>query len=381
MNAGTAGDSFSEVKFPELIGRSPPMVELKRILAQVAPTDATVLILGETGTGKELIARAIHRASNRSDGHFRSLNCSEFNASVLESELFGYEKGAFTGADQPRQGLFEASNGGTVFLDEVGTAPRETQVKLLRVLQERVIRRVGATNDTSIDVRIISATNENLFDAIENGRFRSDLYYRLKVVDIVTTPLRDRGEDVVLLAEHFLAKWVNEYRKPFSGFSAVSLQYIRQYSWPGNARELCNIIEKAVILSPSVPDAALIELAPNDFLDSPPEMRSMRAGAGTISDLVFANLVHGHIPLLGFERGANELGPIAREVIHAVSRGFEEFLQTGQGRRKLQNFSDSHLIQLLGLAGRKSGNEALFKKSLRSTLLEIVARERGETSR
>jgi len=367
-------------KLPELIGESNAMMDLKKAICQVAPTDATVLILGETGTGKELIAKAIHRKSNRCSGRFNAVNCSAPNPSVLESELFGHEKGAFTGAQQPKQGLFEASNGGTVFLDEIGTATHDTQAKLLRVLQERVIRRVGGIDDIPIDVRIVAATNEDLKELSNAGKFRADLYYRLNVVDLVTTPLRDRGDDSVLLAEHFLAQAATKYAKQFSRLSKQSLDRIRQNPWSGNARELQNVIEKAVILAATAPDDGVMDL-PESATFYQWQQIEKGIGAPAVADLVFADLVSGRMPLLGFERNAETLGPVAEALIDALVRGLEQFLDTADGQKKLQNFSQSHIITLIGLPPRRSGNQAAWKESLRRKVIDVLTSRRRELTR
>lgn len=360
----------------EIVGESAAIVELKKTLAKVAPTDATVLIVGETGTGKELIAKAIHSKSKRSKNHFTALNCSALTPSVLESELFGHEKGAFTGADRLKHGLFEVADKGTIFLDEIGTATADTQAKLLRVLQEKVVRRVGAAEDTQVDVRIIAATNENLEEAVRKGTFRDDLYYRLKVYPIATTPIRERGEDVILLAEHFLAMFAQKYTVPLSAFSSFALERIRRYSWPGNARELSNVVERSVIDSSG--------LQAGGFLDVP----ILDSGTGdpaptrttTISDQVFEDLMNGRIPLLGFERSADMLGAVAQDLVNGVARGFDHFLQTDDGAKALHNFTEAHLLERLGLPRRKSGSEAFLKQALRRQLLEILRRKRKESS-
>jgi two-component system response regulator PilR (NtrC family) len=218
----------------------------------VAPTASTVLIYGESGTGKELVARAIHACSPRGGDPFVSINCGAFPETLLESELFGYVKGAFTGASQNKHGLFEVANGGTIFLDEISEMSVSMQVKLLRVLQERSIRPVGGAQESSIDVRVIAATNKDLRQMVAAGTFREDLYYRVSVIPIQVPPLRERREDVEMLAVHFLKKYAAAAQKSIQRIDAPSLAVLRQYAWPGNVRELENTIERAVALETGV---------------------------------------------------------------------------------------------------------------------------------
>lgn len=237
--------------FEEIVGRS---AAIKRVLAEVetvAPTDATVLILGETGTGKELIARAVHRMSARKDHPFVTLNCAAIPTGLLESELFGYEKGAFTGAAAQRKGRMEAAAGGTLFLDEVGELAPALQAKLLRVLQEHEFERVGGTKPIKVDIRVIAATNRDLEEAIKDGSFRRDLYYRLNVVSVELPPLRERRDDIPVLAAWFADKYSRAASRRISGFSKEAHSCLLNYPWPGNVRELENAIERAVVLGSS----------------------------------------------------------------------------------------------------------------------------------
>ncbi len=237
--------------FEEIVGESPALLALLRRVDQVAPTDSSVLIYGETGTGKELIARAIHDRSNRKNRPLVKVNCSAISAGLVESELFGHVKGAFTGAFERRIGRFELADGGTIFLDEVGELPLDTQVKLLRVLQEREFEPVGSNRSVRVDVRIICATNRNLQDCISEGTFRSDLYYRLNVFPLEVPPLRERRADIPQLAMFFISRGSRNLGKKMDGISAAAAERLRNYSWPGNVRELQNVIERALILSPS----------------------------------------------------------------------------------------------------------------------------------
>ena len=235
--------------FKDILGNSPQINKMIDILKQVSPTDATVLLLGESGVGKEVFATAIHENSERAKSAFIKVHCGALPETLLESELFGHEKGAFTGATTKRQGRFERADGGTIFLDEIGDISPHVQIKLLRVLQEREFERVGGEETISVDIRIITATNKNLEEAVKNGTFREDLYYRLNVVEITIPPLRERPEDIPELATKFLNDIAKKYNKNISGFDTEVLKIFLKYQWPGNIRELQNAIETAVVLS------------------------------------------------------------------------------------------------------------------------------------
>jgi transcriptional regulator with GAF, ATPase, and Fis domain len=234
--------------FEEIVGESPALQTVLTRVAKVAPMDSTVLITGETGTGKELIARAIHKRSQRAARAFVSVNCAAIPPSLIASELFGHEKGAFTGATQRRLGRFELAEAGTIFIDEVGELPPETQIALLRVLQEREFERLGGAKVVQANVRVIAATNRDLQAAIEAGTFRSDLYYRLNVIPVDMPPLRDRREDIPLLVEYFIDRYANKTGKRFQGINRTTLDRLKAYAWPGNIRELQNVIERSVIV-------------------------------------------------------------------------------------------------------------------------------------
>ena len=232
-----------------IIGRSPAMITLLETVAHVAPSEATVMITGESGTGKELIAGVIHFNSPRKDGPFIKINCAAITETLLESELFGHEKGAFTGAERRKEGRFYQAHGGTLFLDEVSEMPLTMQVKLLRVLQERELTRVGGEKVITVDVRVIAATNKNLSELKAQGVLREDLYYRLNVVNLDIPPLRERIEDIPLLARHFLEMFAKKNRKEIKGFTPVAMDRLIRYDWPGNVRELMNAVERAVVLA------------------------------------------------------------------------------------------------------------------------------------
>src|SRR5467141_4160307 len=235
--------------FEEIVGTSSALQGVLSRLIKVAPTDSSVLVSGESGTGKELVARAIHKRSRRWQRAFVSVNCAALAPSLISSELFGHEKGAFTGATQRRLGRFELADGGTIFLDELGELPADTQVALLRVLQEREFERVGGTTSVQVNVRVIAATNRDLEAATASGTFRPDLFYRLNVFPIEVPPLRERKDDVLMLLEYFVQRYAKKVGKNFGKINKRTLELFRSYDWPGNIRELQNVVERSVILS------------------------------------------------------------------------------------------------------------------------------------
>jgi transcriptional regulator with GAF, ATPase, and Fis domain len=258
---------LTDKRFGDIIGASPFMMEVFKKLQKVANTDISVLITGETGTGKELIARELHRRSSRINGPFISINCGAIPENLIEAELFGHVKGAFTGAIASRPGKFQAANGGTLFLDEIGELPLNLQVKLVRALQERIVYRVGDSRPEKVDIRVIAATNRILEDEIKKGAFREDLYYRLNVVNIFLPPLRERGDDVLIIAKALLSKYADEMNSKVVGYAPATLSAVRKYAWPGNIRQLENRIKKALVMC----DKPLLQ--PED-LDLGPEMQA-----------------------------------------------------------------------------------------------------------
>ena len=234
-----------------IIGSSPPMIRVKKTIVKGSEVDSAVLITGETGTGKELTARAIHESRPGQNGVFVKVDCGTLSASLIESELFGYEKGAFTDARSDKKGLVEVANGGTLFLDEIGNLPIELQPKLLRLIEESTFRRVGGLKDIQVKIRIIAATNVDIEEQIDRGTFREDLYYRLNIIPILLPPLRDRGEDILLLADFFLHDLQKELKKNFNGFTPEACTKMLQHDWQGNIRELRNLIEREVIFTPT----------------------------------------------------------------------------------------------------------------------------------
>ncbi|HEX6210494.1 MAG TPA: sigma-54 dependent transcriptional regulator [Methylomirabilota bacterium] len=256
--------------FAGIIGRSPAMLAVFDLVETVARTTSTVLITGESGTGKELVARALHQHSLRRDRPFVALNCGALPETLLESELFGHMKGAFTGAESAKKGLVEVAEGGTIFLDEIGEMTPMMQVKLLRVLQERRFRRVGGVEEIEADIRVVAATNQDLPKLVADGRFREDLYYRINVIPVHLPPLRERREDIPLIADHFLAKYRTQMGKAVTGLSGEALRLLEAYRWPGNIRELENVIERAVAL----------EQSPTVLAESLPPALRVNGGAG-----------------------------------------------------------------------------------------------------
>ncbi len=273
QNAALKRDAAGRNSLDNIIGESAVMTKLKETIRTVASTNSTIIIHGESGTGKELVARAVHTCSQRASEPFVSINCGAFPETLLESELFGYVKGAFTGAAQNKRGLFEMADTGTIFLDEISEMALSMQVKLLRVLQERCVRPVGGTHESPIDVRVIAATNKDLDKLVADGQFREDLYYRLSVIPIEVPPLRERAEDVILLANHFLKKFSAQLGKRIREIDADSMERLKGYDWPGNVRVLENTIERSVAMENS--DVLHVEL-PSDR----PKSRAAAAAAG-----------------------------------------------------------------------------------------------------
>ena len=263
-------------RFEGIIAKSPKMLKIFELIKTIAPTTATVLIIGETGTGKEVIARAIHHQSPRRNKPFIATSCAALPESLLENELFGHEKGSFTGAVERKKGKFEAGDKGTFFLDEIGEINANTQVHLLRAIEEKKITRVGGNEEVEVDVRVISATNRNLRTMVKQGKFREDLYYRLNVVTIDLPLLKDRREDILPLAEHFLKKYTEENNKSIKKFSPEVVKFMLNYSWPGNVRELENMIERGVILSKKN-SITLDELPPDIIHPTPVEGKTIEA--------------------------------------------------------------------------------------------------------
>ena len=313
--------------FEDIVGSSDALHKVLRQVRKVAPSDATILILGETGTGKELIARAIHKRSNRADRAFIGVNCAAIPPSLIASELFGHEKGAFTGATQRRLGRFESANGGTIFLDEVGDLPAEVQIALLRVLQEREIERVGSNKPIAIDVRVLAATHRDLNALVAEGRFRQDLLYRLNVVPIEMPSLRERAADIPLLVEYFIDRFGKKAGKKFRTIDKGTLKLFQAYSWPGNVRELQNVIERAVILS----DGDTFSVDETWLKHEPPQVASPTVAlSGALvrqeREMIEAALAESHGRISGPIGAAAKLGLPTRTLDSKIKRlGINKF--------------------------------------------------------
>ncbi|HXB71888.1 MAG TPA: sigma-54-dependent Fis family transcriptional regulator [Candidatus Acidoferrales bacterium] len=302
--------------FEEIVGSSKPMRQVVKHVEKVAPSDSTVLILGETGTGKELIARALHRRSRRATRAFVRVNCAAIPQSLIASELFGHEKGAFTGALQRRLGRFEAADGGTLFLDEIGELPMETQIALLRVLQEREFERVGSNHPVKVDVRVIAATNRDLLADVAAGTFRQDLFYRLNVFPIAVPPLRDRPEDIPLLVEYFVGRYTNAAGKNIRRVAKDTLEVLKAYQWPGNIRELQNVVERAVILSEGDTFEVDESWLKRESTDTPQPREGLSALEAREVEMIEAALTESHGRISGPSGAAAKLG-IPRQTLES----------------------------------------------------------------
>ncbi len=328
-----ATPSETKTHLQDIVGKSAVMLEVYKLVARVAATTATVLVEGESGTGKELVARAIHTHSPRAGAPFVPVNCTALTESLLESELFGHARGAFTGAVATKRGLFEASNGGTMFLDEIGDMGPKMQAQLLRTLQDGEVRPVGGSDSIRVDVRLVCATNKDLDEEVKAGRFREDLYFRINVVTIQLPPLRDRGEDVPILVAHFLAKLARRERRETAALSPEALKLLTTYSWPGNVRELENAIERAVAVAKGgvvLPSDLPPEISGGGgpFTPQPQLTAAARNEAGLLADRpTLAELERRYIQLVLAECGGNKkkaaekLGIDRRTLYRALERG------------------------------------------------------------
>ncbi|MFM7151192.1 MAG: sigma-54 interaction domain-containing protein [Gemmataceae bacterium] len=312
-------DVTLDSELPGIVGKGPAMREVYRLTRLVARTPATVLLVGETGTGKEMVARAIHRLSNRADGPYVRVNCGALAESLLESELFGHVKGAFTGAIDNKTGRFEAAHGGTIFLDEISSMSAKLQVKLLRVLQEKEFERVGESRTIRVDTRVVAATNQPLPDEIEAGRFRDDLFYRLNVWPIFLPPLRDRREDIEPLANHFLRRLGEEHRLEPPQLTSEMAEILRGYDWPGNVRELENFMERAVVHAGGL--ASRTPLTP-DLLAPPGQIekrwKTSKPRTGELSSLIQQVVRAGIQSLPETTLHDRVVGAVERELIEQV---------------------------------------------------------------
>jgi len=334
------------VRASALVFSDPKSQNLLGLIEKIAASNATALIIGETGTGKELIARHIHALSDRSRGPFQAINCGAFSETLVESELFGYEKGSFTGANTSKIGWFETANGGTLFLDEIGDLPQSTQVKLLRVLQEREVVRVGSRKATPIDVRLIAATNVNLEEAVKAGRFREDLYYRIKVVPIDLLPLRERRGDILPLVEHFLNVYKSKLKTTEPQLAPETIRLMLNYAWPGNIRELENVIHRALLVSTSN------VLQPKDL--NLPYIQQQEKNS-ELTDQIIKSKIH---PIESNHQHSGNQAPIAKlqnildELFDAAPENLYELIN-GITVKKAYEFSRNnqvHTAKLLGIS-------------------------------
>ena len=317
-------ETTADQGFAGMIGRSPIMLEVFRLVETVCRTNSTVLLSGESGTGKELVARAIHSLSLRRDRPFVAVNCGAMPEALLESELFGHVRGAFTGADKDKKGLIEAGDGGTIFLDEIGEMAPTMQVKLLRVLQERKYRRVGGTDEQSSNIRVIAATNRDLPKQVGEGKFREDLFYRLNVIPVTLPSLRDRADDIPLIADHFLAKFTREMNKTITGFSPEASSALRAYAWPGNVRELENVVERAVALESEA--RVEINTLPENIRHGRPA--TTRPGAGAIVEAGVGFNLERHLQDIErshLERALERSGGVQTRAADVLGLSFRQF--------------------------------------------------------
>jgi len=318
--------------FDEIVGSSEVLRRVLSQVSKVSPTDSTVLILGETGTGKELIARAIHKRSRRSTRAFIRVNCAAIPPSLIASELFGHEKGAFTGALQRRLGRFEAADGGTIFLDEIGDLPAETQIALLRVLQEREFERVGSSHPTTVDVRVLAATNRDLETAVQSGAFRQDLYYRLNVFPIEIPPLRERVDDIPVLVEYLIERYAKKAGKSIRNIKKQTVELFQAYDWPGNVRELQNVIERAVVLCDGetfvIDESWLKACSPQPSKRTGPQVTTLAEGEKAMIEAALAE-AHGRVS--GPGGAAAKLG-IPRQTLQSKIKALQIDKLSYQGR-------------------------------------------------
>jgi DNA-binding NtrC family response regulator len=360
---------LSKERFGEIIGDSQRMLDVYRLIEGVAPTSSTVLILGESGTGKELVARAIHQNSPRAKKPFVAVNCGAIPKELVESELFGHVRGAFTGAQTARTGLFETADGGTILLDEVGDLPLAAQVKLLRVLQESEIKRVGADETRTVDVRVLAATNVDLMSRIQAGQFRRDLYYRLNVIAMELPPLRDRGDDVLLLANHYLQKFARSMQREQKTLTSEAIRALRDYDWPGNVRELEHAIEHAMVLSQKdVIAAADLPFARQalPFRDS-----ATMPGVGAVSGGVGGIVPPAPSPRERRSDGVPAMG-------HGMFAGLSELPYAEAKRRLVALFDETYTGELLRRTGGNMSEAARRAGLDRSNFRRLLRRRKEE---
>jgi DNA-binding NtrC family response regulator len=336
------GGGLPPVPVPQLVGASPAVVRLRELVAAVAQRDCTVLVNGQSGTGKELVARSIHAQSRRAPGPFIAVDCTALRDTLLESQLFGHVKGAFTGADQPTLGFFRAADGGTLFLDEIGEMDPKTQAKLLRCIQERAVVPLGATKPIPVNVRVIAATHRDLAGMVARGEFREDLYFRLDVVRLALPPLAERGSDVLALADHFLWQLAELYDEPVRHFAPEAQAILQNYPWPGNVRELANVVEHAVVFSQSP------ELTPKDLPERIVQAQPIAARPAAVA----ASVAEDQLPIVTLAQAEKSLIARALKATSGNQSAAANLLQVE--RRRLARKIDRY-----GLRGLITGELAL----------------------
>jgi DNA-binding NtrC family response regulator len=353
---------LSKERFGEIIGASRRMLDVFRLIEGVAPTSSTVLILGESGTGKELVARAIHQMSPRSKKPFVAVNCGAIPKELVESELFGHVRGAFTGAQSARSGLFETADGGTILLDEVGDLPLAAQVKLLRVLQDGEIKRVGADESRTVDVRVLAATNVDLMTGIHSGQFRRDLFYRLNVIAIELPPLRERGDDVILLANHYLQKFARSMHRDAKRLATDTVRALRDYEWPGNVRELEHAIEHAMVLS----QKDVIAASDLPFLRPSGTFRDSASAPASVSDRAAA------------PRAPSSGGAVGGDGARAMLADLTELPYAEAKRRLVALFDETYTGEILQRTGGNMSEAARRAGLDRSNFRRLLKRHKDD---
>ncbi len=351
----------------EIIGESDKILETKKIIEQIASADISVLIVGESGTGKEMVAKAIHQKSRRKDNTIVSVNCGAIPEGILESELFGHEKGAFTGAVGKRKGYFEIADGGTIFLDEIGEMSLYTQVKFLRVLEGREFIRVGGTEAVKVNTRIIASTNKNLEVAVEKGEFRKDLYYRLKAVTINVPPLRERTEDIEMLANVFLKDFSKKMKMPFKGISPDAIYVLKEYSWPGNIRELKNLIESIAVLNKG--EVIKVSNLPENLREHSEFDRTLPVPLKMSPEQAERELIYRTLLVLG-----SELSEVKRLLVESI-KGESKYIDD----EKLKYKTD--ILEEIPFRENDDINEVSLKDNERELIIKALTRNKGNRKR
>jgi transcriptional regulator with GAF, ATPase, and Fis domain len=369
-----------------IVGASDSVSRLRDRIRHAAPQPDTVLIMGESGTGKELVAEAIYKLSNRRKKPYVVMNCAALQETLVESELFGHEKGAFTGADRMRVGRFEEANGGTLFLDEVGELSLPVQAKLLRAVEYGQFNRLGSNTTVRVDVRLIAATNQNLPALVSCRTFRADLYQRLRVLSVNLPTLRERQGDAILLANHFLAKETISRNKQPARFAKDALQALERHDWPGNVRELQNAVRRGIVFAPDGAQGVEIRTEHLDLTSdlppvSPEDGAAHGVGSGliTLTDVVFEALERDEVPLQGLRHKDRLLGSVAKHVIKEFAEAFGLYLATEKGQKRLGNQPLDAVIAIVGL-GPKKNLKQLVMQTLFDRLAEVIKNRQAELS-